>query len=83
MERTRHNEALDGQDDQHIVDVETRMAIVECQESVDRKLCVHIVVILLTQHLLAHSCSNLHLEIQNGTKPKVASLTALVVLCVL
>lgn len=35
MKRTGHDEALDSQDDQHIVDMETGMAIVESQESID------------------------------------------------
>ena len=41
------------------------------------------VVVLTTEHLLAHACSNLCLEIKDGTKAKIASFTALVILHVL
>jgi hypothetical protein len=41
------------------------------------------VIIFATEHLLAHACSKFCLEVENGTKPKIASLSALIVLGVL
>ena len=51
---TRDNKHLDRQNDQDVVDLETRVTIVECQESVDGKLRAQIIV-LATENLFAHT----------------------------
>jgi hypothetical protein len=62
--------------------METRMSVIEGQEPVDGELRSEIIV-LATEHLLAHTCSNLRLEVENSTKSKIATFPALVVLSVL
>ncbi len=58
------------------------MAVVERQESVDGQLRPEIIV-LPRQQLLAHSGTDLRLEVQDGAKAQITSLSALVVLSVL
>ena len=58
------------------------MAVVECQEAVDRELCAEVIV-FSTEHLLAHTRADLRLEVQDRAKPKITALPALVVLRVL
>lgn len=36
---TRYDEELHRQNNEHVIDVETRMTVVECEEAVDGKLC--------------------------------------------
>ena len=62
-----------------VVDVETGVAIVEGQESVDRELSAEVVV-LATEHLLAHTRADLGLEIENRPEPEITTFAALVVL---
>ena len=79
---TRRDEDLDRQDDKHVVDVETGVAVVERQEAIDGQLRAEVVV-LATEHLLTHTGADLGLEVQDGAKTEVASLSTLVVLRVL
>ncbi|KAH3665466.1 hypothetical protein OGAPHI_003650 [Ogataea philodendri] len=65
-----------------VIQVETRMRIVERQESVQRKLRSKIEV-LTRKHLLSHSCSNLGCEVQDRTKSKVSTFSALEVFTML
>ena len=62
--------------------METRMAIVERQEPVDGQLSAEVVV-LATEHLLAHACADLRLEVESRATAEIATLPALVVLSVL
>ena len=86
MHRTRrekaltcHDEDLYRQDDEHVIDVEPRVPVVERQEPVDRQLRPKIVV-LPTEHLLAHSRADLRLEVENRPKAEIPPFPALIVL---
>lgn len=79
---TRHHENLDGVNNEDIVDMETRVSVVERQEPVDRELGTKI-VILPAQHLFTHTRAQLGLEIQDSSETKVTTLPALIVLRVL
>ena len=79
---TRNDEDLDRQNDEHVVDVEPRVAVVERQETVDGELRAEVVV-LATEHLLAHTRADLRREVQDRAKAEVSALAALVVLRVL
>ncbi len=65
-------------DDEHVVDVETRVAVIERQETVNGDLGAEVVV-LATEHLLAHTSSDLSLEVEDGAKAKVATFATPVV----
>ena len=79
---TRDDEDLHRQNDEHVVDMEPRMAIVERQEPIRRQLRPE-VIILPTEHLLAHTRADLRLEVQDRPKAQITALPALVVLRVL
>ena len=70
------------QNDHDIVDVETRVTIVERQETIHGQLRTKVVV-FTRQNLLAHTVTQLGNKVENGTKTKVTTLTTLVVLRVL
>jgi len=76
---TGYGQHLETHDNQNIVDVEAGMAIVECQQSVDRQFHAK-VVIFSTKDLLAHATSFLRLEVEDSAEPEVTTLAALVVL---
>lgn len=80
--RTGDDKDLDGGDDEDVVDVESRVAVVECEEAVHGQLRAEVVV-LSREHLLAHTGSDLGLEVQDRAETHVSSLSALVVLRVL
>jgi hypothetical protein len=65
-----------------VVDVETRMTIVESQESINRQLCTEVVV-FSRKHLFTHTGSDFSLEIQNSTETEISTFTTLVVFRVL
>ena len=79
---TRKHEDLDGIDNQNVVDVETGVAVVEREEAVDGELRAEVVV-LATEHLLAHTRADLRREVQNSAEAEVTTLATLVVLRVL
>lgn len=81
VDQAEHEE-LYGHHDESVVDVETRVSIVEGQEAVQRKLSAEVVV-LTGKHLLTHTSTNLGGEVENRTEAKITTLTALVVLAVL
>lgn len=64
---TGQDENLDGKNDHHIVDLESRVTIVEREEPVDGELGTEVIV-LSTEHLLTHTGTNLGLEIENSTE---------------
>jgi hypothetical protein len=66
----------------NIVDVETRVTIVESQESINRQLGTKVVV-FSRKHLLSHTGSDFSLEIQDRTKSEISAFTTLVVFRVL
>ena len=76
------HEQLDGQHNEHVVDVEAGMRVVEGEESVQRELGTEVIV-LPGQHLLAHTRPDLGRKVEDGAKAEVAALAALVVLAVL
>ena len=59
---TRQNEHLDREDDHHVVDLESRMTVVEREEPIDGELGTEVVV-LSTEHLFTHTSTNFCLEI--------------------
>lgn len=65
-----------------IVDMETRVTIVESQESINRQLGTEVVV-FSRKHLLSHTGSDFSLEIQDRTKSEISAFTTLVVFRVL
>jgi hypothetical protein len=79
---TRDHEPLNRVDDEDIVDVEARMSVVERQEPVERELRAEVVV-LAAEHLLAHSHSDLRLEVEDSPKTEITALATLVVFDVL
>jgi hypothetical protein len=79
---TCHNKHLYRENDQHIVDLESRVAIIECQEVINRQLCTQVVV-FTTEHLLPHTCPDLHLEVEDHTETEITSFATLIVLGVL
>ena len=81
VEQTPH-QTLNGQHDEQVVDVETRVSVEERQEAIQRKLSAEVVV-LAREHLLTHTSSNLGGEVENGTEAQITTLTTLVVLAVL
>ena len=66
----------------NVVDVETRVSIVESQESIDRQLGTEVVV-FSRKHLFTHTGSDFGLEIQDRTKTEISAFTTLVVFGVL
>lgn len=66
----------------NVVDVETRVSIVEGQESIDRQLGTEVVV-FSGKHLFTHTGSDFGLEIQDRTKTEISAFTTLVVFRVL
>jgi hypothetical protein len=66
----------------NVVDVETRVTIVEGQESIDGQLGSKVVV-FSRQHLFTHTGSDFGLEIQDRTKTEISAFTTLVVFRVL
>lgn len=70
------HEELDGEDDEDVVDVESRVAVVEGEEAVHGELGAEVVV-LAREHLLSHSRPDLRLEVEDGTKSEISTLTAL------
>ena len=58
------------------------MAIVECEEAVDRQLSPEVVV-LPAEHLFTYTGTNLRLEVKNGAESEVKTFITLVVLRVL
>ena len=78
QEGQNDHEHLNREDNQDVVDVESRMTVVECKEPIDRQLRSQVVV-LSTEHLLSHTSSNLGLEIENGTETQITTFTTLVV----
>ena len=62
------HEELHGQHNEHIVQVEAGVSIVEREKSIDRQLRSKI-VILAGQHLLSHTSSDFGGEIENCAKP--------------
>jgi hypothetical protein len=66
----------------NIVDMETRMTIVESQESINRQLGTKVVV-FSRKHLLSHTGSDFSLEIQDRTKSEISAFTTLIVFRVL
>lgn len=79
--RISQDKHLYSKNNQHIVDHEAGVTIVERQEPINKVGAK--VIIFTTEHLLAHARSKFRLEINNGTKPKIAALSALVVLGVI
>lgn len=79
---TGEHEHLNRVDDQDIVDVETRVSIVEGQEAIDGELRAKVVA-LPTEHLLTHTGTNLTLEVEDRAEAKITALSTLVVLRVL
>ena len=77
--RTSHDEELYRQDDEHVVNVETGVTVVERQETVDGELRAEVVV-LATEHLFTHAGADFGLEVEDRAKTEVAPLAALVVL---
>lgn len=65
-----------------VVDVETRVTVVESQEPVERQLGSEVVV-FSRQHLFTHTGTDLCLEIENGSETEISTFTTLVVLGVL
>lgn len=66
----------------NVVDVETRVTIVEREEAVHGELSAEVVV-FATKHLLAHACADLGLEIENRAETEVTAFSTLIVLRVL
>ena len=78
VDQTDH-EQLYRQDDEHVVDVEARMGVVEGQEPIERQLRAQ-VIILAREHLLAHAGADLGGEVQDRSEAQITTLTALIVL---
>ena len=78
MELTCNHEDLDRIDDQDVVDLETRVTIIERQESIHRELGAQVVV-FSTKELFTHTRPNLGLEVQDGTETEITTLSALVI----
>ena len=62
--------------------METRVGIVERQESIKRELRAEVVV-LARQHLLAHTSADLGGEVQNRAETQITTFATLVVLAML
>jgi hypothetical protein len=70
------HEELNGEDDEDVVDVETRVTVVEGEEAVHRELGAEVVV-LAGEHLLTHTGRDLGREIEDSTETEITTLSAL------
>ena len=76
------HEELDREHNEHVVQVETGMGVVEGQETIEGELSSEVVV-LAREHLFTHTSSDLGGEVENGAETQITTLAALVVLAVL
>jgi hypothetical protein len=74
--RTGDDKDLDGNDNKNVIDVETRVTVVEREEPVHRELGAQVVV-LAGEHLFAHARADFGLEVENRAESKVTTLSTL------
>lgn len=76
------HEELNRENDEDVVDVETRVTIVEGKESIHGELSTEVVV-FAREHLFTHTGRNLGSEVENRSESEITTLSTLVVLGVL
>lgn len=72
----RVHEELHRENDEDVVDVESRVTVVEREESIHRELRAEVVV-LAREHLLSHTGRDLGLEVENRSETEVTTFAAL------
>jgi len=78
----RVHEQLNRENDEDVVDVETRVTIIEGEESIHGELSTEVVV-FSREHLFSHTGRNLCGEVENRSESEITTLSTLVVLGVL